>query len=216
MRAWRDSPTGSIPVSPCDGQESTPLQSDEMRMPVSTGCVLLHFHSLAPVLAFQRVELARADINHTIRACERGAKCAVQSAHDPQEVRHETRQHVVSILCACFVPVAWGQNPTCGVHTPWAEFLRRNMMRWNPCERLLNVNNVGSVTLKWSHATGTFVSSSPAVANGIVYLASNGIAASKQAPAKSCGTVERSHRQYCGFLPNSSERRGNRRLVRQQ
>src|SRR5580700_9693823 len=84
---------------------------------------------------------------------------------------------LVLILCVGFVSVAWGQKPTCKAHTPWTEFHRHNMMRWNPCEKVLNVHNVGNLRLKWSYPTGVFVSSSPAVANGIVYLASNGITA---------------------------------------
>jgi hypothetical protein len=44
----------------------------------------------------------------------------------------------VLILCACFVPVAWGQQTTCKVHTPWAEFHRYNMRRSNPCEKVLS------------------------------------------------------------------------------
>ena len=77
---------------------------------------------------------------------------------------------VVLILCACFVSVAWGQQPTCGVYTAWAEFHRRNMQRWNPCEKVLNVHNVGRLGLKWSYATAGEVYSSPAVANGVVYV----------------------------------------------
>ena len=43
------------------------------------------------------------------------------------------------ILCACFVPAAWG---TCPAHTPWAQFHRYNMRRSNPCEKVLTVSNV--------------------------------------------------------------------------
>jgi hypothetical protein len=58
------------------------------------------------------------------------------------------------ILCACFVSVAWGEQLTCPAHTPWAQFQRHNMQRWNPCEKVLNVHDVGKLSLKWSHATG--------------------------------------------------------------
>src|SRR5712675_2392356 len=78
---------------------------------------------------------------------------------------------MVFILCACFVPGAWGQPP-CKFYTPWAQFHRYNMQRWNPCENVLNVNNVGNLGLKWSYVTGASVYSSPAVANGVVYVSS--------------------------------------------
>jgi outer membrane protein assembly factor BamB len=79
---------------------------------------------------------------------------------------------VVLILCACFLSVAWGQQPTCKVYTPWAEFHRHDMQRWNPCEKVLNVHNVRRVGLKWSGTAGSFVTSSPALANGAVYIGS--------------------------------------------
>ena len=54
-----------------------------------------------------------------------------------------------------------------------AEFHRLNMMRWNRCENVLNVKNVRNLSLKWSYATGAhIVGSSPAVANGVVYIGS--------------------------------------------
>ena len=76
------------------------------------------------------------------------------------------------ILCACFVPVAWGRPQACTTYTPWAQFHRYNMRRSNPCEKVLNVNNVGNLSLKWSYATGGAVQSSPAVVNGVVYFGS--------------------------------------------
>ena len=79
---------------------------------------------------------------------------------------------VVLILCACFVSVAWGQQPAGKCVNNWAEFHRYNMERWNPCEKVLNVNNVGNLGLKWSYATVDYVYSSPAVANGVVYVGS--------------------------------------------
>jgi outer membrane protein assembly factor BamB len=81
---------------------------------------------------------------------------------------------LVLILSACFVSAAWGQKPTCGTYTPWSEFHRPNMQRWNPCEKVLNVNNVRNLSLKWSYtAVGAFINSSPAVANGVVYFGSD-------------------------------------------
>jgi outer membrane protein assembly factor BamB len=79
---------------------------------------------------------------------------------------------VVWILCACLVSVAWGQQPAGKCCNDWSEFHRYNMKRWNPHENVLNVNNVGSLSLKWSYTTGYLVISSPAVANEVVYVGS--------------------------------------------
>jgi hypothetical protein len=79
---------------------------------------------------------------------------------------------LVFILCACFVPAAWGQKVTCPASVNWTEFHTIDMMRWNPCEKVLNVNNVGSLQELWSYATAGPVDSSPAVANGVVYVGS--------------------------------------------
>jgi outer membrane protein assembly factor BamB len=79
---------------------------------------------------------------------------------------------VVLILCACFVSVAWGQQPANKCTNNWSEFHRTNMRRWNPCEKVLGVNNVGKLRLKWTYTTGNSVFSSPAVANGVVYVGS--------------------------------------------
>jgi outer membrane protein assembly factor BamB len=46
------------------------------------------------------------------------------------------------------------------------------MKRRNPCEKVLNVKNVGSLQKLWSYTTGGEVNSSPAVANGVVYVGS--------------------------------------------
>ena len=78
------------------------------------------------------------------------------------------------ILCTCFASVAWGQHSTSRVCTGWREFHRPDMMRWNPCEKVLNVNNVGNLQKKWSYKTGfDGAASSPAVANGVVYIGSD-------------------------------------------
>ena len=45
----------------------------------------------------------------------------------------------ILILCACFVSVAWGQQPAGKCYNSWAEFHRYNMWRWNRCEKVLNV-----------------------------------------------------------------------------
>ena len=64
------------------------------------------------------------------------------------------KSSLILIVCACFVSMAWGQQTTCGVSTPWAQFHRYNMQRSNPCEKVLNVKNVKNLSLKWSYATG--------------------------------------------------------------
>lgn len=48
---------------------------------------------------------------------------------------------VVLILGACFVSVAWGQQPagTCVNH--WSEFHRTNMKRWNPLRTVTGATN---------------------------------------------------------------------------
>ena len=78
---------------------------------------------------------------------------------------------VALILFACFVSVAWGQQPAGTCVNNWSEFHRTNMQRWNPCEKVLNVNNVGKLRLKWSYTPLVpIVFSSPAVADGVVYI----------------------------------------------
>jgi hypothetical protein len=47
---------------------------------------------------------------------------------------------VALILCACFVSVAWCQQPTAKCSNNWSEFHRPNMERWNPCEKVLNMS----------------------------------------------------------------------------
>jgi glucose dehydrogenase len=74
----------------------------------------------------------------------------------------------VLILFACFVSLAWGQQPG----KRWSQFHRHNMERWNPYDKVLSVQNVGGLGLKWSYATGSDVDSSPAIANGVVYVGS--------------------------------------------
>ena len=79
---------------------------------------------------------------------------------------------LVLILCAGFVSVAWGREPAGECTNDWSGFLRTNMRRWNPCEKVLDVHNVGKLSLKWTYSTTGRVESSPAVANGVVYVGS--------------------------------------------
>ena len=79
---------------------------------------------------------------------------------------------LVLILCACFVSVAWSQEPAGKCYNSWAEFHRYNMQRWNRCEKVLNANNVGNLGLLWSYYTVGAMLSSPAAANGVVYIGS--------------------------------------------
>jgi outer membrane protein assembly factor BamB len=59
------------------------------------------------------------------------------------------------------------------VQRNWRQFHRLNMQRMNPFENVLNVHNVGNLILKWKFTTGSAVFSSPAVANGAVYVGSD-------------------------------------------
>lgn len=79
---------------------------------------------------------------------------------------------LVLILCACFVSVAWSQQP--GGNADWSEFHNRNMQRWNPDEHVLNINNVGSLRPKWSLNERSSVASLSAVAKGVVYFGDGG------------------------------------------
>lgn len=45
-----------------------------------------------------------------------------------------------------------------------------DMQRWNPCETVINADNVASMQLRWSHGN---VISSPAVVNGMIFIGSN-------------------------------------------
>ncbi len=78
------------------------------------------------------------------------------------------------ILFVCFVAVAWGQKVTCPASVNWTEFHTQDMRRWNPCETVLGVDSVRSLALLWSYSTGGAVHSSPALADGVVYVGSEG------------------------------------------
>jgi outer membrane protein assembly factor BamB len=79
---------------------------------------------------------------------------------------------LVLILCVSFASMAWSQQPTGKCFNVWKQFHRHNMVRSNPCERVLNVHNVGNLSVKWNYASAS-VESSPAVANGVVYVGSD-------------------------------------------
>jgi len=65
-----------------------------------------------------------------------------------------------------------GGRPTTYVLTDWNQFDRRNMHRFNPDERFLTVHNVGGLDLRWQNSASGQVWSSPAVADGMVYVGS--------------------------------------------
>jgi len=59
------------------------------------------------------------------------------------------------------------------VQTHWSQFhFDADGTRLNPFENVLDVKNVGRLGLRWSYITGGLVYSSPAVANGVVYVGS--------------------------------------------
>src|ERR1700691_3556891 len=60
------------------------------------------------------------------------------------------------------------------VNTNWAMFgFQPAGGRWNPYENQLGTSNANELRLDWSYATANMVSSSPAVADGVVYVGSN-------------------------------------------
>jgi glucose dehydrogenase len=60
------------------------------------------------------------------------------------------------------------------VSTNWGQFHSdANHDGWNRHENILSAGNVGGLTLLWSYATGNPILSSPAVVNGVVYIASD-------------------------------------------
>jgi len=75
------------------------------------------------------------------------------------------RIHVsILLVWACSLQVAWCQQPT-----SWAQFHRYNMQRYNPYEKVIGVNNVANLKLKWSFTLDDWATGSPIVAGGVVY-----------------------------------------------
>src|SRR5579863_7600380 len=72
----------------------------------------------------------------------------------------------------CFGQIASSHSPTVKVLTSWPELHNTNMARWNPYEKALSVKTVRGLRAKWTHSTGYETFSSPAVANGVVYVGS--------------------------------------------
>ena len=101
----------------------------------------------------------------------------------------------------------------------WTEFHTRDMRRWNPYEHVLDVNNVGSFQKLGSYATGGGVDSSPAVANGVVYVGSNdnkvyalnASTGEKLWSYATDGGVEAEHQSESVRLPRSLGRSGDAR-----
>src|SRR6266700_466579 len=60
------------------------------------------------------------------------------------------------------------------VNTNWSQFgYDQAHSRTNPYENVLSRTNVSRLTLDWSSPTGGVIGSSPAVANGVVYIGSS-------------------------------------------
>src|ERR1700688_2245935 len=72
------------------------------------------------------------------------------------------------VLSACFVSVAWGQQPPAKVRD-WRQFHRLDMARWNKYENVLNVKNVGTLVQKWSFDTGSTLGNSLALVDGVIF-----------------------------------------------
>jgi outer membrane protein assembly factor BamB len=59
------------------------------------------------------------------------------------------------------------------VRTDWAQFhFGLHLTGYNPYENVLTPSNVSALTRDWSYTTGSAIGSSPAVANGVVYVGS--------------------------------------------
>lgn len=59
------------------------------------------------------------------------------------------------------------------VRTDWTQFhFGLNHTGYNPYENVLSSSNVSTLTLDWSYPTGSSIDSSPAIANGVVYVGS--------------------------------------------
>jgi len=61
------------------------------------------------------------------------------------------------------------------VRTDWSQFhFDADGTRLNQFENVLNAKTIGGLSLRFgAYATGVYVDSSPAVANGVVYVGSN-------------------------------------------
>jgi hypothetical protein len=90
-----------------------------------------------------------------------GKRISVRPVH-LVEVRYETNQNIG------FHSLVRASCPWHGVSSQRASASTTGA--YNPCEKVLNVNNVGKLSLKWSYYTGLGSPSSPAVANGVVYV----------------------------------------------
>jgi outer membrane protein assembly factor BamB len=77
------------------------------------------------------------------------------------------------VFLAGFVFVASAQQLPCKYPKSWAEFHRHNMQRRNPCEHVLNIHNVGSLSDIWLNPLGgASTLFSPVIVDGVMYVAS--------------------------------------------
>jgi outer membrane protein assembly factor BamB len=92
--------------------------------------------------------------------------------------RKQTASFSIAGLVLASVPLwlmlatanAPAQAQTTSSPADWTQFLRDNMQRYNPYETVLSVSSVGGLKPKWTFTT---IGSSPAVANGVVYIGSH-------------------------------------------
>jgi outer membrane protein assembly factor BamB len=100
--------------------------------------------------------------------------------------KHSASFRIVSLMLAIaplWLMLATATTPTHAQSTPspadWTQYHRDNMQRWNPYETILDINNVGSLGLKWKNDGGNAIGgsgltrSSAAVVNGAVYFGSD-------------------------------------------
>jgi eukaryotic-like serine/threonine-protein kinase len=78
------------------------------------------------------------------------------------------------IFVVCLESAAWGEQKPATCIDNWNQFHQSNMQRSNPCETVLNVDTVKSLTLKWSFKAGDqpYLDNTPVVENGVVYTGS--------------------------------------------
>ena len=88
------------------------------------------------------------------------------------QTQTRTGKQTCLVCIAIFLLAGFCFGQAVSSRSDWTQFHRTNMKRMNPYENVLNVHNVGRLGLKWSYTTGAQVFSSPAVANGVVYVGS--------------------------------------------
>lgn len=93
----------------------------------------------------------------------------------------QQQQRVVSTQYATATAVAFAPLATAATKAYWSEANRNGVQfgfdaahtHWNPYEQILSASNITRVKQLWSFAIGGAISSSPAVAGGMIYVGSD-------------------------------------------